>query len=343
MSKEATSNRRLGKGLRSMLSAAPPVSVLPNDLAAPKQSPISLNSDAAPTDPASLAAGGASGPSAEQAPHAPAEAGGLVVEHIDVGAIATSPFQPRQSMDESALVGLAESIRASGMMQPVLVRPATPGRYELIAGERRWRAAQRAGLTRVPAIVRTLDDRAAAEHALVENVQREDLNAMDKAWALRRMSERFGLTHTELAGRIGLERSSVANMVRLTELEEDVQAMVRTGALSFGHARALLGIPAGPGRSALATRAHDESWSVRRLEEEARRSGKPTKVPAPRAGIRPAIHGEIEKRLAEHLGARVRLRTDRSGARGTLTIDFYDIDHFEGLVRKLGFDTGRLG
>lgn len=276
---------------------------------------------------------------------------GDVIAMIEIGMVSPGAYQPRRKMDEASLIGLATSIRRSGMMQPVLVRPVAgahpdgPARYELVAGERRWRAAQRAGLSRIPALVRHLSDEEAAEQALVENVQREDLPTMDRAWALRRMAERFGLTQTELADRVGLERSSVANLQRLTELEPQLQELIDSSALSMGHGKVLLSCEPGKRRIDLGTQAANSGWSVRKLEHLAKHpssvSSSGGRSPATVAA-RPAVHEEIEKRLAEHMGTRVRLRTDKAGKKGVLTLDFYDLDHFEGLMQKMGFDTHRL-
>src|SRR5207248_2832206 len=164
---------------------------------------------------------------------------------IAVTAIVPSRFQPRKVMDEGAIARLADSIKRSGLMQPVVVRPAGGG-YELIAGERRWRAAKLAGLVQIPALVREVGDEQAAEWGLVENVQREDLNAMERAWALRDLSQKFGLQQSELADRVGLDRSTVANLIRLTELEPEIADLIAKGKLSAGHGKALLMVPAGP-------------------------------------------------------------------------------------------------
>ncbi|MCC6659544.1 MAG: ParB/RepB/Spo0J family partition protein [Phycisphaerales bacterium] len=255
---------------------------------------------------------------------------------VDVGAVVPSPYQPRREMEPAALAGLAASIKRSGVMQPVIVREVG-GRYELVAGERRWRAAMSAGLDRVPALVRTLSDGESAEWALVENLQREDLNPIERAAALRSLAERLAISHAEVADRVGLERPTVANLIRLLDLEGELQAMVVGGLLSGGHARALLAAPAGATRMKLAERCARESWSVRRLESEARALVSP-------AGAAPhsprAVSGEraaLEKQLSEHLGTKVVVRTDRTGKRGTILIDFFDLDQFEGVMTRLGF------
>lgn len=316
------------------------------------------------------------GPAAQvQPPNDPAQA--AHVEHVSdqsvqasndrrlrslpIASIMPGPFQPRRSIDEASLRALADSIRTSGVMQPVLVRPAhdrenndraneySTARFELVAGERRWRAAQQAGLETIPAIVVTLSDEDAAAWGIVENVQREDLNPMDRAHGLRALAERFSLSQAEIAARIGVERPTVANLIRLTELEPEIQGMVSSGAISGGHARALLAAPAGAARLTLAQRCAANGWSVRRLEEFARSAttagvaaaiGRGTEGlgAAEKAGAarREAAVRDIEKRLGEHLGARVRIRTDQTGRRGSLHIEFHDLDQFDGLLARMG-------
>jgi ParB family chromosome partitioning protein len=257
--------------------------------------------------------------------------GGPGLRMLDVGLIEPSPFQPRRAVESGALEGLAASIRRSGVMQPIVVR-AVGGRYELVAGERRWRAAMAAGLDRVPASVRDLSDEESAEWALVENLQREDLNPVERASAFQTLSDRFGLTHGEVADRVGLERSTVANEVRLLELEGSITSLISSGLLSGGHGKALLSVLPGPGRERLAAHAARAGWSVRRLEREAREMTPGAPLPQPRAE-----RSDLERQLSEHLGTKVKVRTDASGKRGRLTIEFYGLDHFDGLMARLGF------
>lgn len=261
---------------------------------------------------------------------------------LTVADIGPSPLQPRRVFDEAALDRLAESIRRAGVMQPVIVRPGTTGpRFELVAGERRWRAAARAGLTQIPAIVRSLSDEETAEWALVENVQREDLNPIERAEALAQLTRRFGLSQADVAARVGLDRTSVANLVRLLELEPQIREKIASGILTFGHGRALLAMAPGPARITLAQRAIDEQWSVRQLE----RTVAATQAPAataitpkkPDDLARVAARAALEKQLGEHLGTKVHITTDRGGAKGRLTIEFFGLDHFDGLLHKFGF------
>lgn len=305
------------------------------------------------------------------------EVSGLVVEGglvmVRVGEIVPSPFQPRVVFDDAKIAELAASIRSIGMMQPIIVRPASAAggsevdgragsgggalageqpvaRYELVAGERRWRAAREAGLTRVPAIVREISDDESAAWGLIENVQREDLDPIEKGEACRVMMERFGLSHQDLADRLGLDRSTIVNMVRMTELDETIQTLVRRGDLTMGHARALLAAPAETGaRLALATLVSMEGWSVRKLEQEVKKvaKGKPVSEARPalagRVGepTRSASLADLEKRLGEHLGTRVKIKTDKSGKRGRIELAFFDLDHFEGLMEKMGYGGER--
>ncbi len=227
-------------------------------------------------------------------------------------------------------------------MQPVIVRrsESSGGEFELVAGERRWRAAKLAGLAAIPALVRDLSDEESAEWAIVENVQREDLNPIERAWAFRALMDRFGLSHGQIAERAGLERSSVANTIRLTELETQIQEMISAGRLNFGHGRALLAVGAGEGRVSLATEAAREGWSVRRLERAAAniailKKAAAATVPAPQT--KPVSIEDLERRLGEYLGTRVTIVTNRGGKRGRIAFEFYGLDHFDGLMSRIGF------
>jgi len=275
----------------------------------------------------------------------------LGLTQVAVSAIEPSRFQPRRVFEPTSLDRLADSIARTGMMQPVILRPlGTDGtghrRYELVAGERRWRAAAQAGLGHVPALVRELSDEQSAEWALIENVQREDLNPLERAWAFQALAQRFGLTHQQIADRVGLDRSTVANTIRLIELEEPIRDMIASGRLSAGHGRALLAAPAGAVRAELAIQASDEGWSVRRLERAAAAAaGGTAETPAGKSegssgGVdlaKMAARTSLEKQLGEHLGTRVLITTDRSGSRGRMMIEFYGVDHFDGLMAKFGF------
>ncbi len=260
--------------------------------------------------------------------------GGLSM--VRVSEITPSPFQARESFDEAALSGLADSIRHSGMMQPVVIRQTGSGALELVAGERRWRAAKLAGLERIPAVTRSLTDEQAAEIGVVENVQREDLNPIERARAFMMLATKFNLTHAAIAERVGVGRPSVSNSVRLLDLEPELQALVADGRLSTGHAKVLLSLTSGSERREIGERAATSGWSVRRLEHEVGRllqaHSKPTTARSVTAHL-----AELERQLSEHMGTQVRIRADASGQRGRIEIAFYDLDHFDGLMSRLGF------
>jgi ParB family chromosome partitioning protein len=243
---------------------------------------------------------------------------------IPLDQLSSSPYQPRRHFDETAMAELAESIRARGVLQPLLVRPR-PGGYEIIAGERRWRAAQMAGLHDIPVLVRALSDDEAAAAAIIENVQRTDLNPVEEAEGYRRLSADFGLTQEAIAGATGKSRSHIANAVRLLTLPEPVLAMLREGKLTAGHARTLVGHPDAAER---AQRLAERGMTVRQAENLA----------TPRQGIRrkPARDADIEaleSRLAEALGLRVAIAHGSKG--GTLTIRYRDLDQLDMVIAKL--------
>ena len=192
------------------------------------------------------------------------------LEDIAVSAIEPNPLQPRLHFDEEALAELAESVREIGVLQPVLVRPLADGTYQLIAGERRWRAATRAGLAVIPAIIRDTDDLGSIERALIENLHRQDLTPLEEAAAYQQLIEDFSLTHEQVATRVGKSRSAVTNTLRLMSLPPSIQALLADGRLSAGHAKALLGTPDRAFQEQLARRAVNEQWSVRMLEDAVR-------------------------------------------------------------------------
>ncbi|MFM1937041.1 MAG: putative chromosome-partitioning protein ParB [Planctomycetota bacterium] len=273
---------------------------------------------------------------------------GIEVQYLPVAMIRPGTYQPRGAMDDQALAALAASITQSGLMQPVVVRPegGTSGRFELIAGERRWRAVQRLGWGTIPAIVQRVGDQEAAELALVENVQREDLNPMDRAHALRRLVSDFGLSHHTLADRLGVDRSTVTNLLRLNELEPSVAALVRSGDLSLGHAKVLVGMKVAAGRETLAQQCAREEWSVRRLEQEVRdhqpHVPRGTSSPTTASGSRSAHLDDLQRRLEEHLGTRVQVRVGRRKGAGELRISFHSLDEFDGLMQRIGFNPNRM-
>jgi len=321
--------RRLGRGLSSLIQPQEPVRVEAPGMDIPTvgdDAGISTGSDSGVGISAQSTTGG----------------GASLVVAVPTDRITPSRFQPRRLFDDDALERLASSIRRSGLMQPIIVRPASGGGFELVAGERRWRAAQRAGLSEVPAVVRELGDADAAEWALVENLQREELNPMERGHGLRNLAERFGLSHAVLGERLGLDRSTVANLIRLTELEEAIQTMVREGSLSMGHARALLGLPAGAVREALAVQAASDSCSVREMEARVRRAGQTGQEPHSEHNTnitptqRELVISDIERRLGDHLGTKARISLRAGGNRGYLRLEFYSLEQFEGLMERIG-------
>lgn len=252
-------------------------------------------------------------------------------------------YQPRTRMDEGALNDLADSIRAQGIMQPILVRPLADGQYEIIAGERRYRAAQIAGLDEVPVLVREVADENAAAMALIENIQREDLNPLEEAHGVRRLLDEFGLTHEQAATAIGRSRSATSNLLRLLNLAEPVQTMLLAGDIDMGHARALLAADAAR-QILLAQEVIMRRLSVRETEKRVARalreedevlstaSGRAARAQPKAAG---GDLGRLEKALSDHLATRVRIK---SGARkgGQLVIDFSDWAHLDALLERQG-------
>lgn len=270
--------------------------------------------------------------------------GGPALLELEVTAIRPNPYQPRDQFDEAALSALADSIRAVGVLQPVLVRPADGG-YELIAGERRWRAARRVGLARIPALVRETDDGAALEQALVENIQRQELNPLEEAGAYQQLIDDFGLTHEQVAQKAGCSRASVTNTLRLLSLPPSIQRLVRDRQLSMGHARALLGTPDRAFQEQLAKRIPKEDLSVRTVEQLVRAHNDgpdgpddpgPGKDPT-RRRTRPAGIAELEEMLADHLETRVKIAMN-AGGKGRITVDFAGLEDLERIYRRLTED-----
>jgi ParB family transcriptional regulator, chromosome partitioning protein len=273
-----------------------------------------------------------------------AEASGALRE-LPMASVRPNPFQPRTRMDEGPLDELVASIQASGLLQPVLVRPRDGG-YELIAGERRWRAATRLGWTKIPAVVKDVDDQTLLTLALIENLQRDDLSPIDEAAGYQRLASEFQLPHGEIARLVGRNRTTIANLLRLLQLPAEVQAMLHERKLTEGHARALLGLAEPAAMIAMAQRAADEGWSVREMEARVRgdtpAGTETTPEPAPRRA-RPAAHPvtadakRVEDALRKHLGTDVRVTTRRRG-RGFLTLSYYSNDD---LARLLELILGR--
>lgn len=258
---------------------------------------------------------------------------GASYRELSVDEIVPNPFQPREEFDEAGIEALAASIEAVGVLQPVLVRPAPDEGYQLIAGERRWRAAQKAGLRRIPAIVREIRDVSALEHALVENLHRQDLNALEEAAAYQQLIDDFGLTQEALARQVGRSRPAVANTLRLLNLPPAIQGLLIDGRLAATHARALLPVEDRGVQQELAERAVEEGWSVRQVEEAVKARQEAPRPPAPPepGTTRPAALLELEELLADHLETRVALQM--GARRGRIVIDFADLDDLERLFR----------
>ncbi|MHC4850330.1 MAG: ParB/RepB/Spo0J family partition protein [Planctomycetota bacterium] len=247
--------------------------------------------------------------------------------------VRAGPHQPRQEFDEVRLQELANSIGESGVLQPIIVRPAGVG-YEIVAGERRARAARMAGLAEIPAVIRGYTDEQVLVLSLVENVQRADLNPIDKARAYRRLTGHLGVTQEEVARRIGLDRSSVANLIRLLDLPEEIQDLVKAGALGMGHARAIVALKNDAAQVSLAERVVRDDLSVRAVEELVRRDRDPAAAPTRRAQPRktPQVRA-LEDELRALLGTKVSIRDHRG--RGKITIEYYSTEDFEGVLERL--------
>jgi ParB family transcriptional regulator, chromosome partitioning protein len=275
--------------------------------------------------------------------------GAAVLQDIPVADITPNPNQPRVHFDEESLAELTASIQQIGVLQPILVRPVGSG-YELIAGERRWRAAGRAGLATIPAVVRTSDDLASVEQALVENLHRQDLTALEEAAAYQQLVEDFELTHEQVADRVGKSRSAITNTLRLLGLPPAIQHLLADGRLSAGHARALLGTPDRTLQEELARQAVAEGWTVRAVEE-AVRGGSAAPAPAveepppapvtptdgagltPTTRLRPPGLLELEELLADHLDTRVSVQM--GAKKGRIAIEFADLEDLERIYRRM--------
>jgi len=243
-------------------------------------------------------------------------------------------YQPRTRMDEASLAELADSIREQGVMQPILVRPVDGGRFEIIAGERRWRAAQKAGLTEVPALVKAVPDQSALALALIENIQREDLNPIEEAHGLKRLCDEFGITHDAAAKAVGRSRSAVTNLLRLTQLPRPVQDYLQDGALDMGHARALLALPAAQ-QTATAVRVVNGGLSVRETERLVHGLLNPAKRAARlKRHARDADTIRLENELADALGAKVTIEA-KPGGKGRVVIAYASLEELDGIVAKL--------
>ncbi len=252
---------------------------------------------------------------------------------LAIDSIQPGKYQPRQTIDPERLEELAASIRAQGVIEPIIVRAVSSGGYELIAGERRWRATQLAGMTEIPALVRELDDRAVIAIALIENIQREDLSPLEEGQALSRLIDEFDLTHQQAADAVGRSRAAVSNLLRLQELPEAIKRLLEQRKLDMGHARALLTLPV-ERALLLAEQAAENGWSVRELEQAARSTTSPLVVAKKPAAPRDADIAALERELAETLCTRVAVAHGRGG-RGKLVIHYHNLDALEGILERL--------
>lgn len=256
---------------------------------------------------------------------------GEVLLQLSIAELQPGKYQPRTHMDPESLQQLADSIRAQGVMQPVLVRPVAGGRYEIIAGERRWRASQLAGLTQIPALVREIPDEAALAMALIENIQRENLNPLEEALGIQRLVNEFNLTHQAAAEAVSRSRSAVTNLLRLLNLAPRVQEMMMHSQIDMGHARALLGLT----QLKQIDAAHEiikKGLSVREAEKLAQRMLKPEPNPKAKEFDRDVLR--LQEDLSEKLGARVTLSC-RAGGKGRLTIEYENLDQLDSILGRL--------
>ena len=266
------------------------------------------------------------------------ENAGTEARSVPVSAVHPNPFQPRREFDEDQLSELASSIKENGLLQPIVVRPAGnrrgADRWELVAGERRWRAVTRLGWQDVPALVRDVDDRTLLVLALVENLQRSELGAMEEAQGYQQLMDEFGLTQKEVAEAVGRDRSTVANTLRLLQLPASVRRLVEDGSLTAGHARAILGAPSSR-VAELARQAVDQDWSVRETESRVRQA-KPKKKRSRKQKKEedPALRA-LETELERVLGTRVRIKQTRGGVKGRIEVSFYDADDFDRVFELL--------
>jgi ParB family chromosome partitioning protein len=265
------------------------------------------------------------------------------LRELPIGQIEPNTYQPRAFFDDEALAGLAASIEAVGVLQPILVREISPQKFELIAGERRWRAAQRAGLESIPAIVRPTEDLVSLEQALVENLHREDLSVLEEAAGYQQLVDEFEQTHEDIARRMGKSRSAVANTIRLLQLSDSIQRLIADGRITAGHGRALLGSPDTGFQESLARAIVAQNLTVREVEERVRRHENPGSDPTDTSGgnsggttarpVRPAALLELEEQLSGLLDTRVQIST--GAKRGKLTVEFANLEDLERIYRVI--------
>ena len=361
--------KALGRGLEALIPAAieqevpvlppgvtpaAPIPATPAPGARTESEALGVTKPASATPATTVAAGTASAtapapPAVGGAPaHTPnatasADARTSDIHHVALSKIVRNPAQPRTHFDPQSIRELADSIRERGVLQPVLIRPSGD-HYQLVAGERRFLAAKEAGFSSIPAIVRPLTDRESLLIALIENVQRENLNPVDEARAYYRLAAEYGLPHEEIAKRVGKDRSTVSNIIRFNNLAPEALVLMESGRLSAGHGRALLSLASPKQQSELANACASNDWSVRELEERIKRSSEP-RVGKPRRAPHRAFSAElmaIEDELMRVVGARVRITRRRGGA-GSVFIDYHNQEELErviDLLRGIGADQG---
>ena len=254
------------------------------------------------------------------------------LKEIDVDLIQRGPWQPRTHFEEEALQELADSISTQGVIQPIVLRASEGGRYEIVAGERRWRASQLAGLDKVPAVIKHFDDQTAAAVSLIENIQRENLNPLEESTALLRLMNEFEMTHQEIADSVGRSRASVSNLLRLQDLNADVKELLDTRAIEMGHARALLGIT-GNAQSTLARQVAKKGLSVRETEQLVRKALNPPAA-QPKSMKKDPDITKLETDLSERLGAVVHIKQKPKG-KGTVEVGYNSLDELEGILAKI--------
>lgn len=310
--------KRLGRGLSSLIST---------DIHRENIPPSPVGMDASPE---SIAAIKTSESAAKPSPQ---------LQLVSVDSIRTNPAQPRKIFDEAAIDGLAKSLKDRGALQPIVVRRSGSG-FELVAGERRLRAARKAGLKEMPAVIRAVGDAEMLELALIENIQRADLGAVERARAYKALADRNGLTHEQIAEKMGEDRATVTNYLRLLSLAPAVLERIEDNSLNMGHARALLGLSDARKQVELAERAVNEGWSVRRVETEVRRLVEAAKQGGRKEpeAVRPAA-ADAARRLTEALGTRVEVREGRRRHTGRLVIEYYSLDDFERITQRLGLSN----
>jgi ParB family chromosome partitioning protein len=263
---------------------------------------------------------------------------GEALRHIAITQLDHNPFQPRRRIDPNAIEELAASIRANGILQPLVVRRSADGRYQILAGERRWRAAQQCGLGEVPALVRDVNDQQMLELALIENLQREELNAVEEARAYRQLVEQFEMTQEQVADRVGKSRVAVTNALRLLKLPDQLLTWIEEGQLSAGHARALLALDSGDAQTALAREAMRRGLSVRELERRVRHAVKPPRARGTAEPDLTAQARELEQRLTAHLGLLSKIHPS-SNAAGKIEVYYASLDEFQRFFEVVGLPT----